>query len=235
MSMGKAIHPNEIGVNVPEFRFRAKDPASALTHFIGLVAAIFATPVLLVHASAAGVGQVGMIALSVFMISMILLYGASSTYHAFNVNETVNRRLRKIDHMMIFVLIAGTYTPFCVLVVGGAAGWRLLAAVWGIALAGIALKACWVTCPKWFSSVIYIAMGWACAADLPAIYAASKGPVFGLLLAGGLLYTVGGVIYALKLKVFNTRCPGFGSHEVFHLFVMAGSACHYAMMLCFLR
>ena len=232
MQFCNALPNAAVPVNSPQFHFRAKDPGSALTHFIGFCAAIVATPWLLVRASVQGVGLAGMVSLSVFLLSMILLYGASTTYHTLDVNPKVNKRLKKIDHMMIFVLIAGTYTPFCTLVLGGSAGKRLLIAVWAIALAGLVLKACWVTCPKWFSSVIYIAMGWACVSDIPLIFSTATPSVFGWLLAGGLFYTVGGVIYAMKLKVFNSRFRNFGSHELFHVFVMAGSLCYYIMMCC---
>lgn len=212
-------------------RLQAKDPGSALTHLIGFCAAVLATPPMLVRAGAMDVALPGLISLSVFMLSMVLLYAASTIYHTLNISPKVNKRLKKIDHMMIFVLIAGTYTPYCILVMGGAAGRQLLVIIWTIASAGLILKACWVTCPKWFSSVIYIAMGWVCIAYLPAMLQGANGAVFGWLLAGGILYTVGGVIYAMKLPVFNGRWRNFGSHELFHVFVMAGSLCHYISLL----
>lgn len=208
---------------------KVKDPGSAATHFIAFCATLVASPVLLRQSVHLPGPQ--RLSLLVFLVSMALLYAASTTYHTLDLGTVINRRLKKLDHMMIFVLIAGTYTPYCTVVLGGPAGRRLLITVWAIALAGIALKACWVTCPKWFSSVTYIALGWACLADTPKLYAASSPATFGLLLAGGVLYTVGGVIYALKLPVFNRRFPQFGSHEVFHLFVMGGSLCHYLSLL----
>ena len=164
------------------------------------------------------------------MLSMILLYGASTIYHSFDISEHANRILRKIDHMMIFILIAGSYTPVCIIAIGGQTGTRLLSLVWGIALAGIILKACWITCPKWFSSVIYIGMGWVCILALPQIITALPGGGFAWLLAGGIIYTVGGVIYAMKFPVFGGRFKHFGSHELFHVFVMAGTFCHFMVM-----
>ena len=220
-------------LQVPQivFRFRPKDPISALTHLIGFVAAIFATPVLLIHAAIHGAPLVNLLSLSVFMLSMILLYGASTVYHSFNISERANRVLQKIDHMMIFVLIAGSYTPVCVIAIGGAVGARLLALVWGLALAGLVLKACWITCPKWFSSVIYIGMGWVCLLALPQIIAGLPPRGFAWLLAGGIIYTIGGVIYALKLPILSRHFRHFGAHELFHLFVMGGSFCHFMVML----
>lgn len=106
----------------------------------------------------------------------------------------------------------------------------LLSAVWGIAIAGMLIKLCWITCPKWFSSVLYIAMGWACLAVFGTLWSTLSRSAFLWLLAGGIFYTAGGVIYALKLPVFNSKHKNFGSHEVFHLFVMGGSVCHFIFM-----
>ena len=131
---------------------------------------------------------------------------------------------------MIFVLIAGSYTPICLVVLNGTTGYVMLALVWGIAIAGIVIKLCWITCPKWFSSILYIAMGWVCLLAFSKIYNALSGPAFYWLLSGGLIYTIGGVIYALKAQGFNARHSSFGSHEIFHLFVMGGSICHFVLM-----
>ena len=132
--------------------------------------------------------------------------------------------------MMIFVLIAGTYTPVCLIILKGGLGIRLLALVWGIATVGILIKLFWVTCPKWFSSMIYIAMGWICIPVFVPLWNSLPKAAFLWLLAGGIVYTIGGVIYALKLKVFNAKYKYFGSHELFHLFVMTGSICHFIFM-----
>ena len=206
-----------------------KDPGSALTHFIGMImAAIAALPLLAVAAKHDSYHAVA--AFAIFAGSMILLYAASTIYHTFNISEKMNKILRKADHMMIFILIAGTYTPVCMVVLGDHTGWMLLGLVWGIAIAGILIKAFWITCPKWFSSLIYIAMGWVCILAISKIIAALPAGGFAWLLAGGIIYTAGGIIYALKLPIFNSRHRYFGSHEIFHLFVMGGSLCHYMMM-----
>ena len=207
--------------------FHIKDPGSSITHFIGFICAILATPCLLIYASARHIGLAGLGSLSVFMISMILLYGASTAYHTFIVQPHTEKILKRIDHMMIFVLIAGSYTPVCAMVLPQPIGTILLAVIWGLAFAGMVLKLFWVTCPKWFSSIIYIAMGWACVFVMPQLYVSLPRQAFLLLALGGIIYTIGGVIYAMKLKVFNERFPKFGSHEVFHVCVMLGSLCHY--------
>ena len=206
-----------------------REPGSAITHFIGMMLAVFAAVPLLVKAGVSSGGD-HFIAMAIFMASMILLYGASATYHSVNLTGRYLRVFRKLDHMMIFVLIAGSYTPVCLIVLGGETGYTLLALVWGIALAGMLVKAFWITCPKWFSSAIYIAMGWVCVLVFGRLFDTLSTAAFLWLLAGGIVYTVGGVIYALKLPLFNSRHREFGSHEVFHLFVMAGSLCHFIFM-----
>ena len=213
-------------------KLRIKDPGSALTHFIAMIGAALAAAPLL-YKAAQEPYRLHLAALAVFIVSMILLYAASTIYHTFNISEKVNKMLRKLDHMMIFILIAGTYTPVCLIVLGNRSGYTLLALVWAIALAGIAVNALWINCPKWFSSLIYIAMGWICLLAFRQIVLALPRAAFGWLLAGGLIYTAGGIIYALKLPIFNSKHRNFGSHEIFHLFVMGGSFCHYVMMYAF--
>lgn len=206
-----------------------REPGSAITHFIGMILAVFAAVPLLVKAGITSGGR-SFTAMTIFMASMILLYGASAMYHSVNLAGRRLRVFQKLDHMMIFVLIAGSYTPVCLVVLGGEVGYRLLALVWGIALTGMVIKACWITCPKWFSSIIYIAMGWVCVLVFGQLLDTLPTAAFLWLLAGGIIYTVGGVIYALKLPLFNSRHKAFGSHEVFHLFVMGGSVCHFIFM-----
>ena len=217
----------------PHKRLHIKEPGSAITHFIGMVMAIFASVPLLIRA-AAQPDKIYIIAMTVYAASLILLYAASTTYHTFDISEKTNTILKKIDHMMISVLIAGSYTPVCLLVLKGRTGIILLSIVWGIAIAGILIKAFWVYCPKWVSSVLYIGMGWTCVLAFAQLLDSLSPAAFGWLLAGGIIYTVGGVIYALKLPLFNSRHKNFGSHEIFHLFVMGGSACHFVVMYAFL-
>ncbi len=206
-----------------------REPGSAITHFIGMMMAIVAAAPLLVKA-ALDADMTALVAMTVFIGSMVALYGASAVYHSVTVKENILKVFRKLDHMMIFVLIAGSYTPVCLVVLGGRTGYTLLAVVWGIAVVGMVVKACWITCPKWFSSLIYIAMGWVCLAVFGTLWNTLPHSAFLWLLAGGIVYTAGGVIYALKLPIFNARHKYFGSHEIFHLFVMGGSICHFVFM-----
>ena len=210
-----------------------REPGSALTHFIAMLLALCAAVPLLVRAAVHS-GVKSLTAMTVFMISMVLLYAASTIYHSVNCSGRVLRIFRKMDHMMIFILIAGTYTPVCLLTLPKPSGLMLLAAVWGIALVGIFIKGFWITCPKWFSSVLYIAMGWSCLSVLGQLFSLLPLHAFLWLLAGGLIYTAGGIIYALRLPLFDARHPMFGLHEIFHLFVMAGSLCHFVIMFCYL-
>lgn len=212
---------------------KIREPGNTITHFIGMVLAIIATVPLLLKAHHAS-NPVNMAAMAVFIISMILLYGASATYHAVRLPDHTIRIFRKIDHMMIFVLIAGSYTPVCLIVLGGRLGNIMLSIVWSIAIVGIIIKALWITCPKWFSSALYIAMGWTCLLAFSQIRSALSANAFFWLVAGGVIYTIGGIIYALKLPFFNARHKWFGSHEIFHLFVMGGSICHFIFMYQFL-
>lgn len=205
-----------------------REPGSALTHFIAMFLSIGAAIPLLIKASESG--TLCLIAMFIFIASMILLYGASATYHSVNLPAAMIKVFRKIDHAMIFVLIAGSYTPVCLLVLKPSLGYPLLAAVWSFAIVGIAVKILWIGCPKWFSSVIYIAMGWLCLFVFMPILHSIPRAAFGWLLAGGIIYTVGGILYAMKLSLFNARHKYFGSHEIFHLFVMGGSFCHYIFM-----
>ncbi|MBD5469742.1 MAG: hemolysin III family protein [Lachnospiraceae bacterium] len=206
-----------------------REPGSAITHFIAcLMASIAALPLILKASS----GTTTM-ALAIFAVSMILLYGASTLYHSVNVSAKALGIFRRIDHMMIFVLIAGSYTPVCLIILGGSLGYSLLALVWGVAIVGMLINIVWITCPKWFSSAIYIAMGWICLLVFGTLWNTLPHAAFGWLLAGGIIYTIGGVIYALKLSVFNSLHKYFGSHEIFHLFVMGGSICHFIFMYCY--
>ena len=206
-----------------------REPGSAITHYIGMMLAMIAAVPLLIKATySQDVKHV--IAMLIFIISMILLYGASTLYHSVNLTGNALKIFKKIDHMMIFVLIAGSYTPVCMLVLDKAQGYPLLALVWGTAIAGMIMKLFWVTCPKWVSSVVYIAMGWECIFVFRPLLDTLPVGAFVWLLVGGIIYTVGGVIYALKIPVLDKIHKYFGLHEIFHLFVMGGSFCHFMFM-----
>lgn len=214
-------------------KLKLKDPGSAITHGIAmLLALVGALPLLLKAARSSDMLHI--IALGVFILTMILLYAASTIYHSVDSTEKVNRRLRKMDHMMIFVMIAGSYTPVCLIALHNKLGYILCSLVWIIAILGIILKGFWITCPKWVSSVLYIGMGWLCVLAFIPIFNSLPKAGFGWLLAGGIIYTIGGIIYGLKLPIFDSKHKNFGSHEIFHIFVMLGSICHFIVMYFFI-
>ena len=206
---------------------RIKDPISSLTHLLGAVISIPLTVILIVQ-SARHATAWHVVSFSIFGAAMLLLYTASAAYHMLPISDAAQNILRRIDHMMIFVLIAGTYTPICLLPLRGAWGYTLLGLVWGIAAAGIVLKALWLEAPRWLSTAIYVLMGWIVViAMYPLVQSVAANSLW-LLFAGGVTYTIGAVIYALKKPYFHFRY--FGFHELFHLFVMGGSAFHAVFM-----
>lgn len=208
-----------------------KDPGSALTHFTGFILVVLAALPLLSRA-VRGEHPVYLVSICIFVVSMFLLYASSTLYHTFNLSAKINLRLRKLDHMMIYVLIAGTYTPICLVSLQKADGTSLFFLVWEVALLGIIQCVFFINCPKWVSALIYIAMGWLCIFSFDDILVLLNKRAFFWLLAGGIIYTFGGIIYACKFPVFNRLHKNFGSHEIFHCFVLAGSMCHFVTMYC---
>jgi len=206
---------------------KLRDPVSSLTHLAGAVLAIPCT-ILLIIAAARYASALHIVAFAVFGASLFLLYAASAIYHMPRFSEKAIRVLRRIDHMMIFVLIAGTYTPVCLLQLQGVWGWTLFGLVWGLAAAGIVLKAVWMQAPCWLSTAIYVFMGWLALIAFYPLAQAVSATALTLLVGGGLAYTVGAVIFATKWPPLRWRY--FGSHEVFHIFVLLGSSLHVVFM-----
>jgi hemolysin III len=204
-----------------------RDPISGLTHFVGFLLSIAALVLLVIYAAIQGTIW-HIVAFAFFGTSLILVYGASSMYHLLPLSSHGITILRRIDHSMIFVLIAGTYTPVCLIPLRGAWGWSLFGVVWCMAIAGIFQALFWIQAPRWFSTSLYLIMGWLVIIALyPLVQSIPIGGIIWFVL-GGLSYTVGAIIYALKRP---NPVPGiFGFHEIWHLFVMAGSFCHFWAM-----
>lgn len=213
--------------------FKLKDPGSSITHFIGVAGIILAAPSLLIRAFKMP-GNIHGNSMILFVLGVLLLYSASVIYHTFDISESVNLRLRKFDHMMIYMLIAGSYSPVCLIALNGKSGLILFLIIWAIAFIGIFQAMFWITCPKWITAIIYVVMGWLCVFSISQIFDSLSGAAFGFLLAGGIFYTVGAVIYAIKLPVFNSRHKNFGTHEIFHVFCLFGTLCHYILMYSYL-
>lgn len=205
-------------------------PWSAITHGAGAVLALAGTALLLVRTAALGADRWHRISFFLFGLSMVVLYTASTLYHCLNTSVKGRVRLRKLDHTSIYFLIAGTYTPMCLVVLRqeGAWGWTLFGVAWGVALAGLVLCLVWITSPRWVTAGLYLAMGWMGVAALAPLTQRLPAEGFLWLLAGGLLYTVGGVLYAVKWPGRDN--PRFGCHEIFHVFILAGSLCHFLLM-----
>lgn len=202
-----------------------REPVNALTHWGGVAGALLVLGPLLGWASARGVALWPFV---VFGGSMALLYGASASYHSFRPGERGMLWLRKFDHASIFLLIAGTYTPMVYFGLSG--GWRVgvLGLVWGVALAGIALKLLTMRLPRWVSTALYLALGWLSVALLPAFVRTLPAGAVIWLSVGGMLYTAGAVVYGTKR--WNPKPGFFGFHEIWHLFVLGGTAAHVVMM-----
>ncbi|NSB11953.1 PAQR family membrane homeostasis protein TrhA [Clostridium beijerinckii] len=202
-----------------------REPINGLTHFVGAVLSLFALIAMLIKVYTRGSSTITFVSVLFFGISMILLYSASATYHSVIANDKVIKILKRLDHSMIFILIAGSYAPFCLVALNGKVGINLFLAVTICAVIGIAFKLCWVTCPRWLSSSMYIGIGWfAIFAIYPMSQVLSS---FGLswLVLGGIMYTIGGIIYALKSDKIKVWL--FGRHEIFHIFIMLGTLCHF--------
>lgn len=204
-----------------------RDPVSTLTHLIGAVLTIPIGLFLILREYFTG-DALNVVSMIVYSLSMFLLYAASSTYHMVNVAKEKLVIFKKIDHMMIFVYIAGTYTPICVGPLRGFWGYLILAIVWGIALIGIFIKIFWITAPRWLSTGLYVLMGWVVVIALYPLYKAISVGGIMLLVLGGVSYTVGAVIYGLKKPDFNLK--HFGFHEIFHCFVLLGTVFHVMFM-----
>jgi len=207
-----------------------REPVNGLTHLAG---GLLASVGLIVLLAAAGEGRVDqVVAFGIFGFSLIALYTASALYHLLPLSPTGVARLRRVDHMSIFVLIAGTYTPFCLLALEGA--WRvgLLGLIWGLALGGIVLKLFWMDAPRWLSVALYLGMGWVALVAAPALFRAVPTGGMAWVLVGALVYSAGALVYWLQRP---NPMPGvFGFHELWHLFVLVGSACHFWAVLGFI-
>lgn len=215
---------------LPALFQKARDPVSSFSHFLGAALSVVGLLAMVVHSSLTDVAFAAAVSSLLFCLSLIALYSASGIYHFSRSGDNVVRVLRKLDHAMIYVLIAGSYTPVLLSILPPEKGIPFTVGIWTFAAAGILFKLCWINAPRWLGTLLYLVMGWAILID-PGALVNMSAPAFALLAAGGVLYTVGGVIYIAKKPNF---APGFGFHELFHIFVILGSICHYFMVFFFL-
>ncbi|MDW7652246.1 MAG: hemolysin III family protein [Bacillota bacterium] len=202
-----------------------KEPVNALTHLAGFIAGTVGLVFLLYH-SADDLDKFAV--MGIYGLSILVLYGASSLYHGVKTTQKKELLLRKLDHIAIFLLIAGSYTP--VFYYGLDGGWKLsmLIAVWTVAVLGILLKVFFIKIPRWLSTVIYLSMGWIAVIPFTQLTGGLPGGALGLILAGGIAYTIGAVIYGTKKITLVSNWLGF--HEVFHLFILLGTVLHFFMV-----
>ena len=202
-----------------------REITSSLTHLAGALFALAGT-ITRAYDAFGEEGAAAFVSVLVFGTSMVVLYSTSSIYlWCCAVQARAAKFMQRLDHIAIFLLIAGTYTPVCVITLGYPLGYIMLSLVWGVAAAGLLMKIFWMEAPVWLSCSLYVAMGWIAAFFIvPLVHALTPGALVWLV-AGGLLYTAGAVIFGLERP--RLSFSWFGPHELFHLFVMGGSLCHY--------
>ena len=212
--------------------FKLREPISSITHLIGGGLSILALVLLIVkQVLAPSINYNLFVSTIIFGASMILLYFTSGIYHAISAKkEKLVLYMRKLDHSMIYVLIAGSYSPFCLYVLPRKTGIPVFVILWLIAIVGILMKILWINMPRILSSTLYIGMGWVAIFVIKDLYINLVGPAFFLLVLGGLLYTIGGVIYAIK----RPNIKNWNFHDIFHIFIMLGSLAHFLLVFLFL-
>jgi len=202
-----------------------REPVNGFTHLAGALLAFIGLLFMVVKGAQNLNSNFEILSVIIFGVSMILLYSASATYHMVVASDQVIALLRRLDHSMIYILIAGTYTPYCVITLENPIGWIMLLVIWIIAILGVLFKLIWFHSPRWLSTVLYIVMGWLIIFAVKPLSdnLAMNGIIW--LVVGGVIYTLGGVIYARKPKWLESKWLGF--HEIFHLFILAGSLAHF--------
>lgn len=208
-----------------KFSKTLREPVNSLTHGIGFILSLLALILMIFKGVSNNLGAVGLISLIIFGLSLCLLYLTSSTYHGINTKDNIILNLRKLDHSMIFVLIAGSYAPYCLISLSNHKGSIFFIVISVLALLGIFFKLIWFNSPRWLQTSLYIVLGWAAVFMLKPLSNTLAFESLFLLVLGGVLYTIGGVIYAIKPKKLTFGV--FGFHEIFHIFIMLGSLCHF--------
>ncbi len=203
--------------------YKAQDQISCATHFYGALFALATTFAYLLKGWISNTDPLIVFSACAFSLSAVLLYSASALYHYVSIQKKAHRILKKLDHSMIFVLIAGSYTPFVLPYFNSTEGFIFLAVLWSIALLGILLKIIWIEAPRIMTTLLYIIMGWAAVFYLPAFVSNLSGECMFLVVLGGIFYSIGGIIYMIKKPNLSIR---FGFHEVFHCFVLSGTLMH---------
>lgn len=205
---------------------KLREPVNSLTHWAGALLALGGLIALLI------IGwdtPAKIISLAIYGVSLIAMFSASATYHMVRVKDRALEVFRKVDHAAIYLLIAGTYTPFCVNAFEGFWKWGMLTIIWSLAVIGIVVKVFYIRAPRWLNAGIYLVMGWLALAAAGQMLAALPAWVLTWLIVGGVLYTLGAVVYITK--IFNFKPGVFGFHEMWHIFVLLAAAAHYVAVM----
>lgn len=201
---------------------KLRQPVSGLTHLAGAVTAVAGQVILLVKSGGQAVEKIPLL---VYSASLFLMFMASSLYHSISSTPKVMAALRNLDHSAIYLLIAGTYTPFCLLAFHGFWKWGLLVGIWLLAALGIGANLWLIKAPRWITAGVYVVMGWLVALAFGEMRVSLSPATIGWLFAGGLIYTLGALVYSTRRLNFKPEV--FGFHEVWHIFVMLGAAAHF--------
>lgn len=204
-----------------------REPINSLTHLIGAILSCVAM-IMLLYVSFLSGNMIKVVSAFIFAGGLIALYTASTVYHWRITTPKKLKFLRKIDHMMIYILIAATYTPVCLITLKGFVGYTMISVIWTLAISGIVLKMVWLNAPRWLYTSFYLILGWAAVLVIYPLYKALPSAGLNLLIAGGLSYTIGAVIYGSKSE--KIKIWKFGFHEIFHIFIMLGSLLHFFMI-----
>lgn len=205
---------------------KLREPVNSLTHWGGAILALAGLIALLIVGWST---PAKIVSLLVYGLSLIAMFSASATYHMVRARDRVLEILRKVDHSAIYLLIAGTYTPFCVNAFSGFWQWGMLGIIWSLAAIGIAVKIFYIKSPRWLNAGIYVVMGWLCIAAVGEMLAVLPAWVIAWLIVGGVIYTLGAIVYVTK--IFNFAPGVFGFHEVWHIFVMLAAAAHFVAVM----
>lgn len=205
---------------------KLREPVNSLTHWGGALLALIGLVALLIVGWST---PAKVISLVVYGISLIFMFSASATYHMVQVKDKALEIFRKVDHSAIYALIAGTYTPFCINAFEGFWKWGMLSIIWSLAIVGIIVKVFYIRAPRWLNAGIYVIMGWFSVSAAGQMLAALPAWVLTWLIIGGVIYTLGAIVYITK--IFNFKPGVFGFHEVWHIFVLLAAAAHFVAVL----
>ncbi|HNH25947.1 MAG TPA: hemolysin III family protein [Anaerolineales bacterium] len=205
---------------------KLREPVNSLTHWGGAVLALIGLIALLIVGWST---PAKVISLVVYGISLIFMFSASATYHMVQVKDKALEIFRKIDHSAIYALIAGTYTPFCINAFEGFWKWGMLSIIWSLVVVGIVVKVFYIRAPRWLNAGIYVIMGWFSVSAAGQMLAALPAWVLTWLIIGGVIYTLGAIVYITK--IFNFKPGVFGFHEVWHIFVLLAAAAHFVAVM----